>query len=173
MQTRDFLETPSIVAPGNPALMLDLLSRQTNYLESIVYQLRKQNPSVLTQIAVEGTSPTPQGTTLANTIIDTRPHRVYFLLGGKPVTVHSLLIYSTYNQNVSFSVVKHAVDNDGIPFLAGNTLILPISVSEVYIKAAALSNGQLIINGGASSTDGGFFIYGFTVPDFDSMRNDR
>ena len=49
----------------------------------------------------------------------------------------------------------------------GDMIILNLPLKSVWIRANALSGGACAINGPAHATNGGFFLYGFTVSDYD------
>lgn len=163
----DFLNSPNAKPSGTSVLELAaLMAEQNNLLADIAMSLLKQNPSVLTVANVQGTSP-------ANDIIDTKPHMVRFEVGGKSVPVYSIFAFSTYDKTVTFSVGNMGNPLDGLPFVAGDMMEFHLTVDNIYVQATALSGGSLIINGPADSTHGGFFVYGFTIPDFDRIRGFR
>lgn len=165
--TRDFLEAD----PSSPGVLsrseLESLSifKQTDYLEEITRLIRKQNADVLATAVVKGTSQ------LSNAITDLNSHEVMFEVGGKPVEVYKIFAFSTYLTQVSLSLRSLANVNDGIPLLTGASLEFNIPTNSVHIMVSALSGTSCIVNGPANVTNGGFFLYGFTVPDWDHIRN--
>lgn len=166
---RDFLtpNTPPAVDSSQSELVA-LLAQQNDYLQDIANYLRKQMADVLCTAVVHGASQIgPQKITDANT------HQVRFEVGGKPVPIYSLLVYSSWTGQVNLAPLSLGNPNDGIPFAAGDTLQLNIPIDGgVYISSATASIATpLIINGPADPTNGGFFLYGFTIPDWDDIRN--
>jgi hypothetical protein len=158
---RDFLvaQPPQAVGSSQDELTR-LLAQQNDVLRDILWNLQRQNADVLAYGVVKGTSQ------LDNTIKDLNSHEVTFQVGGKPVEIFSLFVFSSYDQTVTMSPLSLANALDGIPFVAGDTAVLPINVWSIYLRVATLSASQLVINGPADSTHGGFFVYGFTTPDF-------
>src|ERR1035437_1492549 len=172
MQRRDLLVADPAVAEGSSnALSTVLLAEQSDWLQDIALSLRKQNPDVLCSAVVHGTSQ------LRNAISDTNDHEVSFEVGGKPSMIYSLMAFSTYTQTVTLSILSTANALDGIPMVAGDTVILPLNISSVYLRVNTLAGGvspvPCPINGPADATQGGFFIYGSTIPDYDRIRGGR
>lgn len=164
-EQRDFLErAPAVVGSSNEELVR-LLAQQNDYLQNISVYLRKQNPDVLTVPVVHRTSQA------SNAITDIIAHQVHFEVGGKPVPIYSLLVFSTYIHNVTINIQNLANVNDGLVFAAGDTIILPIEIDNLYVQVTQLgASGECIVNGPADPTDGAFFLFGFTIPDYDKVR---
>ncbi len=166
MQRRDLLVADPAVAEGSSvALSNTLLLEQSNYLAEIAMYLRRQNADVLATAVVRGASQ------LTNAITDAESHQVHFEVGGKPVEIFNLLAYSTWTGTVAMSVLSLSKVNDGIPFAAGNVYNFKIPTYSVFVKSDTASLATpLFINGPSSATLGGFFLYGFTIPDWDRIR---
>lgn len=168
---RDFLIADPVSALGGSSdLVHQLLGLQNNYLEEIALYLRRQNADVLCSAVVKGTA--QQGAT-QNNINDNNPHEVVFEVGGKPVEIYDLLAYSTFTTGtVGLSVLSMSKVTDGIPFVAGTTFQFSVPVTSLWIQTAAVvSVNPLVVNGPANAVVGGFFLYGFTIPDWDRIRN--
>lgn len=171
---RDFLDAGTVKASGSTNDLLNqLLAEQSDYLALIAQHMRESQADVLTQVVVERTSQIGLGTVTPNTIVDLFPHEVRFQLAGKPVLVYKTLIWSTYTKTIGVSVVRTSSSLDGMQFTSTTPpLILDIPVNELYVHAAALTVANtLSVNGG--SADGGLYIYGFTIPDYDQIRGSR
>jgi hypothetical protein len=165
---RDFLGSkPAEPTGSNPDQLLRLMSQQSNYLDEISVYLRRQNADVLCSAVVRGTSQ------LSNTITDNKCHEIVFEVGGKPVEVYKLLIFSTLDGVIAVSPLSMATIRDGIqlPLNTGVPLVLEIGLHSLWvITAVDLSANPLVVNGPAG-TPGGLFVYGFTAPDWDKIRN--
>lgn len=163
---RDFLEDAPTVIGGSQARLMQLMSLQNDYLQEIAIHLRRQNSDVLTTTLVKGTSQ------LTNALTDTKSHEINFLLGGKPVEIYRLLIFSTYTQSITFSPLSLANVKDGIVLTATSApLSLLLPTHSLWVQATSLAGGTCSVNGPADSTNGGLFIYGFTIPDFERIRS--
>ena len=149
-----------------PAPMADLtqvataLETHSSILEDIRRELMKQNPDVLALSKIQGSD------TIAAS--DTHDYRVFFEVGGKPVTAYRLLVFSTFSGTIAFSINSMSKINDGIPLGAGDMLSLDIAVDSIHL----LSDGSAAcpFNGNSDASDGGIFVYGFTIPDFERRR---
>lgn len=164
---RDFLTAPPSSGPAKQ-LPVDTISQynamlmqQTELLRDIRLALYKQNPDVRAATYVFNAA--------NNRITDTAPHRVNFQLGGKPVNVYQTLFYSSYNQNIYLALDGMSNALDGIRFAAGDVLVLPVALDTVTIQIPTLSNSSCYINGPSNTTDGGFFILAWTIPDFEEI----
>ncbi len=156
--TRDFL-----MADPTPDATIDLpvlITRQTELLAEIASQLRQQNASVLASAVVRGASQ------LTNQIVDANCHEVWFEVGGKPVTIHSLLAFSTYTTTIGLSVVSMSKVTDGIPIAAGDVLTLPIHTSSIYLMTTGAGAINLAVNGPSDPITGGIYIYGYAIADY-------
>lgn len=163
--TRDFLEAnPPAVVSGSTDALARILTEQNDYLADIALYLRRQNADVLTTAVVKGAS---QQT---NAITDLNSHEVFFEIGGKPVQIYRLFAFSTYVNKVAMSLLSLANVNDGIPFTAGVALDFPFHTNSVHLMVSTLAGTSCVINGPANSTNGGFFLYGFTVPDYSRFQ---
>jgi hypothetical protein len=167
--TRDLLEAaPVSPSTGSQSELMELMAQQNDLLANIAMYLRQQNPDILTSTIVHGTS---QG---YNNIIDLAPHMVHFEVGGKPVQVYQIFAFSSYSEVVTLSIQNMGSAMDGLRFSAGDMMVFPISIENVYIQAEALAaSNSLIVNGPADATEGGFFCFGFTIPDYDRIRGSR
>lgn len=156
---RDFLGTPPAEALGSsPAELALLLREQTDVLHDIRLALLRQNPDVLCQTFVQNAGPSDL------VISNTEQHKVWFMSGGKPRKVYQLTAWSTYTQTIYLAFNSMGNAKDGIPIASGNTLVLPCNVDAVWIWVPTLP-GPLMINGNADSTNGGFTLLGWTVPE--------
>jgi hypothetical protein len=157
---RDFLErAPGVVGSTNDEL-LKLMAEQNDYLQDIALYLRRQNADVLASAVVKSTDQ------LTNTITDTNCHEVVFEVGGKPVEIFNLLAFSTFAGNASLSVVSMSRLSDGIGFVNGDVYNFDIPTYSVYLMA----DGTMSVNGPANVETGGFYLYGYTIPDWDRIR---
>lgn len=167
---RDFLDggmkSPQDTDPwATPSSLAILLAQHSNYLADIAMYLRKQNADVLCSAVVRGTSQ------LTNAITDNNDHEVMFEVGGKPVTIYSLLMFSTYKNDVVFSPLSMASGTDGLVIAASAVpVIIKIPLGSIHLLVPTLANNQCIVNGPADSDNGGFYAYGFTIPDYDRIR---
>jgi hypothetical protein len=168
MQRRDLLVADPAVAEGSTvALSNALLMEQSNYLADIAMYLRRQNADVLATAVVKSTSQVTNG------ITDAYSHEVVFEVGGKPVEIFNLLAFSTWTGTVAMSVVSLSKVNDGIPFAAGDVYNFSIPTFSVFVMSATAAIATPLIVNGPSNTDlGGFFLYGYTIPDWEKLRND-
>jgi len=165
---RDFLD-PIVPGPSDPTTLIQLMAQQNDFLQDIAQYLRRQNADVLCAASVRGGSQTVN----PNQIVDTAGHRIVFEVGNKPVTIYNLLAFSTWDGEVDMSILSMAGSGykDGIPFAAGDVYNFNIPIGELWIKSATASVAQpLQVNGPADATHGGFFLYGFTTPDWDRIR---
>ena len=148
---------------------------QTNYLREITLELRKSpNADVLCSAVVHGTSQ------LSNAISDINSHEVSFEVGGKPVSIYKLLAFSTYKAAdaglpITLSILSLANSMDGfiVPAVSATVapLFMAITVRSVWVQIPTLaSSGVCAVNGPADATNGGLFLYGFTIPDYDRFR---
>jgi hypothetical protein len=161
---RDLLEAaPAVVGSSNEEL-LRLLSEQNDYLQDIAVYLRRQNADVLTSTIVKSTNQ------FNNALTDNNCHEVVFQVGGKPVEVYKILAYSTYDGTIALSLLSMASIKDGIQFGIGDVLNLDTPTHSVYIMTADdVSTVPINVNG-PSAAAGSFYIYGFTIPDWDKIR---
>ena len=166
MQRRDLLVAEPAVAEGSSvALSNALLLEQSNYLAEIAMYLRRQNADVLASAVVKSTSQ------LTNGITDAFSHEVVFEVGGKPVEIFNLLVFSTWTGVVAMSVQDLSKVNDGIPFAAGDVYNFNIPTHSVFVMSATAAIATpLLINGPSNADLGGFFLYGYTIPDWDRVR---
>lgn len=162
MTYRDLLEEtpPPTAQPVNPTALLGPSTEVTKLLSDIRRQLLKNNPDVLTQTRVQN------GNTIA--MGDSGTHQVFFEVANKRATIYRLLIYSTFSGTVSISITGMARLNDGIPFAAGDLLMLDIAVESIYLVSDG--SADLPVNLGSDATDGALYIYGFTIPDSEDNR---
>lgn len=162
---RDFLEAPPAVPVGSSAAEIATLLQETmgSLLADIRRELQKQNPDVFCFTVVNNTA--------HNQIINTNAHRITFEINGKKVPIYRLLAFSTYDQNVRLTIPSMANKYDGMLFTATSGPIqLPLYIDTMHVQADALSASSLYVNGPADSTHGGFFIYGWTISDYDRER---
>lgn len=168
---RDLLEAPSVVGSSN-AELLRLMAQQNDFLQNIAFEIRKQNPDVLCTAVVKGTGQNKN----QNVIVDTRSHEVFFEVGGKPVEIYHLIAFSTYSTEVAFSIQSMSSFHDGIPLSAGDVYDLSVAVKSVYVMSPSSTDSTTPcpVNGPAENGEslvGGIFLYGFTIPDYDRVRN--
>lgn len=152
--TRDFL-TPVPQTQGTVETGPDPIS----YLRDIAQYLRELNADILTTTVVSGASQ------ISNAITDGNVHRVEFQIGGHPVKISSLLVYSTWTNQVAISPVPMSKYNDGIPFNVGNVFnfaAMPTHYIYLVAPTATVAN-PLYLNGPADATLGGFFLYGYSA----------
>lgn len=163
---RDLLNaSPATPVAGSNAELASLLAEQANYMAEIAMYLRRQNADVLASAVVLGTSQKTNGITDANS------HEVVFEVGGKPVEIFNLLAFSTWTGTVAMSVQGLSKVNDGIPFAAGDVYNFNIPTHSVFVMSATAAIATpLIVNGPSASDIGGFFLYGYTIPDWDRIR---
>ena len=162
---RDFLEaTPASPGPLTTPEMLALTQRQTDYLAQISSYLQRQSPDILC-------IPRVKNTNRDNQIADVNSHEVFFEVGGKPVTIYALLAWSTWTNNVGLSVVSMSKITDGMVMAANDVLNLQIAVSSMYVMAPdATAAAPMGVNSPSDAANGGFFLYGFTIPEWDKLR---
>lgn len=159
---RDFLAPhPSVAQPpiGVSEDYTKAFTLMQATLEDIRRELMKQNPEVLAFTRVQGLN------TIA--ISDTQSHRVFFEVGGKPVTIYALWAYSTFSGNCYLSINSMATGKDGLVFASGDQVYLPLAVDSVSI----LSDGSAALPVNTAGASGGLFLYGFTIPDYDRNRS--
>jgi hypothetical protein len=163
--TKDFLEASPNAVGSNQDELARLMAEQVDYLADIALAMKRLTADVLTFAVVKGTSQ------LNNAIVDTGSHQVRFELAGKPVSIYKLLVFSTYDQTITLSFENQPSPKDGMVFTASTPpLYLPLTLETLYIQATALSASLLPINGPVDLTHGGFYIYGFTIPDYYRVR---
>ncbi len=138
--------------------IVDAIGAQMLVLADIRRELLKQNPDVLAITKVQG----------SNVIDDTNDHRVYFEVGGKPVTAYSILIYSTFTGTVALSPNSMSKQNDGILLAQGDVTVLPIAVDSLHIMTDG--SNPCSVNDSSDASEGGFFIYAFTIADYERNR---
>lgn len=170
---RDFLQaSPSpgpAKSPDAAARYWHAMDENARLLRELIQLLLKQNPGVKATTVVEGTD----GGRGSNVITDTLPHQVYFEIGGKRVPVYKTLIFSTYTETVTIHDEPVSNNLTGIRVLAGDVLINAFEgVGQLNIKANALANSQLIVNGSADSAEGAIYIYGWTNASFQLSGNE-
>lgn len=166
LQERDFLVAAPTAEGSNSSELVRLLAEQTDYLADIAIAMRKDTADILTTAVVTRTSQ------LNNQITDLISHEVRFELAGKPVPIYRLLAFSSYTTGVVLSLGNLSGPKDGIIFAATTPpLFIPLATESLYIQAVALTGGILPVNGPTNLTDGGFFLYGFTIPDYYRIRN--
>lgn len=159
---RDFLGTPTAEVVGSsPYELATLLREQTDVMRDIRLALLRQNPDVLCQTVVQNAG------TNNLTISDTGQHKVLFMSGSKQRSIYQLDCWSTYGQTIYLALNSMGNPKDGIPIVSGNTLVLPVNVDAVWIWVPALAGSGLNINGNADTTNGGFNLLGFTIPEFE------
>lgn len=167
---RDFLERSPGVVGSSTEELANLLREQNDYMANIALYLRQLNADVLTSAIVKNTNQ------FTNGIIDTNDHEVVFQVGGKPVEIHKLVAFSTFTTGaavipVSLSLLSMNGILDGIP-LTPTPLILDIHTHSVHLRTnyASIATVPLVVNGPANATQGGAYLYGFTIPDWDKIR---
>ncbi len=161
---RDFLTPNAKPEYENQSELTRLLAEQSDFLQDIAHELRKQNADVLCTAVVKGTSQ------LSNAITDTNSHEVVFQVGGKPVEVYKIFAYNTYINTAYLSVLSLASVNDGIPIATGGSFDFIIPTYSVFVMLSALAAGTCPVNGPTNSEVGGLFLYGYTIPDYDRVR---
>jgi hypothetical protein len=159
---RDVLsQDPSAAGTLSQVEVAGLISNQTDVLADIRRELMKQNPEVLCTTVVQG----------GNVIQEAnRNYKVFFEVGGKQVPIYALLAYSTLagaTAQVALSVNSMSVFEDGIPFVAGDVLYQSLTVDSMYIMLAGTGT---IVNGPATTDEGAFYLYGWTIPDYDRNK---
>ncbi len=169
--SRDFLDGDVQSGAGvplgsNPASLAILLAQQNDMMHDIRNFLYQLNPDVVCQTVIQNAAQDRV------TITDTIQHEVYFELGGKPVTVYNILLHSTYSQTVYIRTKAFGSSAlDGIPFVAGNVLILGMPIQNLYIWAPTLAaSNTLNVNGNAHADYGGFTIEARTISDYKPNR---
>lgn len=155
----DFLEAPkAFPIPGLVSAFEKGFSQQALLLEDIRRELMKTHPDVLAITRLQGTN-VPNG--------DDTSKRVFFELGGKPVTVHRILAWTNGNTPVSLSINSMLSVDDGI--VVGITpLVLDISVDSLWIITDG--SDDLFVNQPNAAEDT-VWIYGFTIPDYDRRKD--
>lgn len=158
----DFLEEPiARPIPGITDLSQALVPHY-EVLCDIRRELMKRNPDVLAVTKVQGDNTIASG--------DESDHKVYFEIGGKAATVYRLLIYSTYTGDVAVSINGMGDINDGILLRdTDQPLVMDLSVDSVYVRGDGAH--AIPINVPSDPTNGGVYIYGFTIPDYDRRRD--
>lgn len=159
---RDFLnEAPHVNVDYDPLRDVNkTLVSQGSLLTSILNELRKDHPEVLAYAQSQFNNQILAG--------DTGDKRVFFEIGGKPVTIHKLMVFSTYDGDCYFSVQDMGGNaKNGIHITAGFNQVFLIDVDSVHIKS---DGAQALYINQSNSTHGGLFLYGFTIPDFDLVK---
>ena len=154
----DYLEAPAI-KNGTPAdAGWALQQTLKDLLGSIRHELLKLNPEVLTETNITG----------GGNSITPGVKKVWFEFGGKPTTVYKTILWNQTAQtiNVSFSGMTEA--NDGFS-ISSVPVELNVPLSELYVilpagTTMALNNPTSLV------TNGSFFIYGFTIPNYESEQ---
>jgi hypothetical protein len=160
---RDFLNPAppaGVEGAGMGQEIVDALTKQAIIFEDIRRELMKLNPEVLAVTKVQGSN-----TIAAN---DSGDKRVYFEVGGKAVTVYRILIHSTYTSTIGISVNSMSKRQDGMSIAANAIVQLDIAVDSLHVSRVAAT--ALSINDPSDGTNGGLFIYGWTIPDFERNR---
>jgi hypothetical protein len=162
--TTDFLggPTPSPAALARDEVGFQQLEQSVRILTDIRRELLKLNPTVWAELEASGSRIIPAG--------DTSSKKLTFQLGGKPVTIYRLLCYSTFSGDVAISPASLSSIMDGFSVTAAPA-VLSVALHEIHV----LSDGSadLPLNGPAGATDGGLYLYGFTIPIFDAFDLDR
>ena len=162
---RDFLApsppTPEASPYGQGLDVANAMTQLAMIMSDIRREQMKNHPEVLATTVVQGINTIPAS--------DTNSKRVRFEVGGKPVTIYSLWAYSSFTGKVSISVNSMANINDGHILVAGDQITLTLAVDSISV----VSDGShaLAINGPSDPTNGGLFLYGFTIPDYDRNRD--
>ncbi len=160
---RDFL-APAPTVQQNPVNVSEDIANAISPLHDVMCDIRrelmKQNPEILAVTKVQGNN------TIATA--DTSDHRVFFEVGGKPVTIYALWLYSSFQGNAYFSINSMSKGNDGLVVAAGDQIYLPLAIDSLHV----LTDGSSAcpINTPSDTSDGGLFIYGWTISDFDRDR---
>ncbi len=159
---RDFLDEAnpipaSVEGSGMGVPLIDYNSKVLKLLTDIRLEMVKQSPSVLAFTRVQGDNTIKTG--------DISTHRVFFEVGGKPVTIYQLLAYSTFKHQVAISVEGMNSVQDGIIFGSGDVIVLPVAADGLYVVTDGIADCP--INQPSIAT-GGFFMYGFTIPDYEA-----
>lgn len=140
--------------PSEGPIISGLFSDNLVLLREIRNELRKSHPSVLVTARLEDGAPS---------ITDTNAHRILFTVAGMEVPIYKLIITKgDYNPAVKMSFRPfQAGVSDGITVSAG---VMEFSgcFDTLYVRANALTNGQLRINDG-DGVNGGLSIYAFTT----------
>jgi hypothetical protein len=157
-----FLDAPPEAEPMTDPMsgVSSALGEQSSIMADIRRELLKLNPDVLTETKVVG-----------GNIIDTlAPRRVFFEIGGKPVTVYKVIAWTTQNgTSIALSVGPMANVNDGF-ILTSSPTVLELPLDNLYL-AYSTQGAEIIVNGPSNiATTGGVFIYGFTISDYDRER---
>jgi hypothetical protein len=156
---RDFLNADP--TPG-PSPKFDTLRMEAS-LDQIAAYLRRMNPDVLATAIVKGTSQ------VTNAITDLYSHEVVFQVGGKPVPIYQLLAFSTYTSQVNLSLLSLANAKDGVP-VTTTPLLWNVATGSVHVRLSAITGSDCVVNGPAHATNGGLFLYGMTISDYDRTR---
>jgi hypothetical protein len=140
----------------------NLLQLQYDVLKRIRTELRKRNADVLTSVLVGGTS--------ANVIADQNAHQVFFQIANKTVEIYKLVavasVFTTWCLNL---VNPPAHGQDGIILVPNVPVIFDtLALQTVYVRAGAAPPVGAVVNGPATITTGGLFLWGWTVPDPDA-----
>lgn len=162
---RDFLTAPAAAEGSGILPLAALMAEQNDVLQDIAAYLRRRVPDVLCTAVARGTGSN-------NSIVTPNATQVLFEVGGKPVPIFRLLAFSTWTGVLVLSILSMANAKDGIPMVAGTPIVLDIPIDGgVWVSSATASFAQpLIVNGPADPTNGGVFLYGFTIPDYDRIR---
>lgn len=169
--SRDFLDGDVQSGQGTaigstPAGLVLLLAEQNDMIHDIRNFLYQQNPDVVCQTVIQNAAQDNV------TITDTVQHEVYFQVGGKPVTAYNILLTSTYTQTVYIRTKSFGSSAlDGIPFVAGDVLILAMPIENLYIWVPTLAaSNALHVNGNAHADYGGFTIEARTISNYKPNR---
>jgi len=155
----DFLEEPQAhPIPGLAEALTNGFNAQVEVLADIRRELMKSHPDVLAISRL-------QGSKIENG--NNSSHKVYFELGGKPVTVYQIIAWTNDNTPVALSVNSMRAKDDGIT-LGTTPLVLNIAVDSVDIITDG--SDDLFLNQ-PDATEDTVWIYGFTIPDYDRRRD--
>lgn len=163
---RDFLVHESAKDDSFLHGLSDQLAVQNKLLAEIVRNQRRIVPTIRTTTVVHNTN-------LNGSITDTNPHKITFEIGGKPVTVHKILIGGSLatEDRIRFSLepaqysyamtIPFMTDVSATPF--SQPAILNMSVSELYV--VYLNANAHYVNAPGPSGDI-IWIYGWTDDDW-------
>lgn len=147
---------PVQMSGGNDLDLVQQQGMQNTLLRRINLSLLKLNPDVLANLVVQGVNPIASG--------DTKAHRVTFSIGNRRVEVYKIIAFSSFSGDVAISPVMMNSVLGGMQ-LSVNPIELHIPLNELYITTDG--SAACGINENADPTNGGVYIYPFTIPAYE------